>query len=248
MFLVTKNHSLVYSTRIAVGLTLSLCLLRSIPAQAEYQPPSEPSAPSSGTSTAGTRGGCSGQAEGGLTVLAPLSYTGQAISTHPTLFWFVADQQSYPLEFQLYQQANGKRQMLHKVKMQSQPGLMRLALDQIELQPGQTYNWRVILSCNLNYPSGDSVAGATIQVVPLSSGLRSQLSTAKTPIDRANLYAQNGFWYDAIAEASQPNLSAKPLQASLVSDLAKSERESPQFAAIIQEQKERLKQIATHNQ
>lgn len=235
------------TSRKIVGMALALCLLETLPAQADYQPPSGPSAPTSGTSTAGTRGGCSGNAEGGLTALAPLSYTGQTVSNHPTFLWFVADSQSYPLEFRLYQQTNGKRQLLHRLKMQSQLGLMQVSLptNQPGLSPGRTYSWQVILSCNPNHPSGDSVAGATLQVVPFPSSVRSQLTTAKSAIDRANIYARNGFWYDAIAQVSQPNLTtpAKQLQISLLNDLAKSEKETPQFAAIVREQRMRLKQI-----
>lgn len=239
-------------SRKVVGIVLSVCLLETLPAQADYQPPSNPSAPTGGTSTAGTRGGCSGKADGGLTALAPLSYTGQTTSTRPMFLWFVADVQSYPLEFRLYQQTNGKRQLLHKSKMQSQPGLMHASLphNQPALTPKQMYSWQVILSCNPNHPSSDSVAGATIQVVPLPSSLRSQLTTAKSAIDRANLYAQNGFWYDAIAQVSAPSqaLPAQQLQLSFLNDLAKSEKETPQFAAIVGEQKARLKQIVTLQQ
>ena len=257
----SKSLSRKIARRKIVGLALALCLFETLPAQADYQPPSEPSAPTAGTSTAGTRGGCSGNADGGLTVLAPLSYTGQTASNHPTFLWFVADTQSYPLEFRLYQHTNGKRRLLQKVTMQSHPGLMQFSLPthQPDLAPGQTYSWQVILSCNPNHPSGDSVAGATLQVVPLSSSLRSQLTTAKSAIEQANLYAQNGLWYDAIsalhnsagtAQVSQPNqaISAQQLQLSLLNDLARSEKETPEFAAIVHEQKVRLKQIAVLQQ
>lgn len=231
-----------------IGVALSVCLLETLPAQAEYQPPSEPSAPSGGTSTAGTRGGCSGKADGGLTALAPVSYTGQTISTHPTFLWFVGDTQAYPLEFRLYQVTNSKRRLLQKTLLKSQPGLMQVSLpkNQPALLPGQIYSWQVILTCNPNHPSADSVAGATMQVIPLPSALRSQLTTAKSPLERANLYARSGYWYDAIAEVSQPNqtVSAKQLQIAFLNDLAKSEKATPQFAAIVSDQKVRLRQIA----
>lgn len=235
-----------------VGVALSVCLLETLPAQAEYQPPSEPSAPAGGTSTAGTRGGCSGKADGGLTALAPVSYTGQTTSPHPTFLWFVGEAQSYPLEFRLYQVANGKRRLMQKTALRSQPGLMQFSLPKTQpaLSPGQMYSWQVILTCNPNHPSADLVAGATIQVVPLPSALKSQLTTAKSPIEQANLYARRGFWYDAIAQVSQLNqaFSAKQLQLSFLNDLARSEKETPQFAAIVREQKARLRQIAERQQ
>lgn len=245
-----KNLSMP-SAKEVIGVLLALCLLEPLPVWAGYQPPSDPSAPSSGTSTAGTRGGCSGKVDGGLTALAPLSHTGQTTSTHPTFLWFVADTQAYPLEFRLYQQTSGRRQLLHKVKMQSQPGLMQVSLptNQPALVPGKLYSWQVILSCNPNHPSGDSVAGATLQVVSMPSSVRSQLSSTKSASDRATVYSQNGLWYDAIAQVSQPNstVPAKQLQ-SLLTDLAQSEKETPQFAAIVREQKARLKQIAALQQ
>lgn len=246
-----KKRLLTSPTQKIVASVLA-CLLETLPAQADYQPPSGPSAPTGGTSTAGTRGGCSGKADGGLTALAPLSYTGQTTSTRPTFLWFVAETQSHPLEFRLYQQTNGKRQLLKKVTMPSQLGLMQFSLptNQSDLLPGQAYSWQVILSCDPNHPSADLVVGATMQVVALPSWLRSQITNAKSSIDRANLYARNGFWYDAIAQVSQPNqtASAKQLQLSLLNDLVKSEKETPQLAAIVREQKARLKQIVATQQ
>lgn len=248
MFLALKKRLLTASIQTAIGLILSIGLLEARPAHADYQPPSEPSAPSGGTSTAGTRGGCSGNPEAGLTVLAPLSYAGQTVSTRPTFIWFVTDMQSYPLEFRLYQEGSGKRQLLRKVQMQSQSGLMKFSLppSQPELQPGKLYSWQVILTCNPNHPSQDLVAGATLQILPFPATLRSQLNSAKSEIERAELYAKNSFWYDAIAEVTQPNpsIAIKQLQHSLLNDLAKSEKETPQLGAIIQEQKARLQQLA----
>lgn len=99
----------------------------------------------------------------------------------------------------------------HRVEFQVPPNTPSAVLSlpippsAASLQPGTSYRWEVRLFCN----SGDSTVSESgvdvpivfsggIQRTLLSAQLQRQLSAAKTPRDRATLYASNGFWYDSL--------------------------------------------------
>jgi hypothetical protein len=76
----------------------------------------------------------------------------------------------------------------------------------IQLQPGVLYTWSVSAILNPKMPSRDIVASASLfRTVPdpeLESALR-----AATAGRRAALFAQAGFWYDAVAAAANMEAS-----------------------------------------
>ena len=167
---------------------------------AQYTPPKKPSAPKeTGTNT--TRGGsCEANSAAVLTALVPFSHVGETISGHPTFTWFVPDRTSRPLQFRLFTRTG---QLLYKTDMESQPGIMSVALppNLPQLSIGQSYQWQVVLICDRMLPSRNVVATAEIQVVQPAASLQTQLGAASTPQQRIDLYAESGLWYDAIAEA-----------------------------------------------
>lgn len=210
--------------KLALGSVLLLLLMNAAPAFAQYRP-SGSSRPRSPTTTTGRRGGCS-DSQTALTVLAPQNYVGQTASSHPTFAWYVPDEQPVMMEFHLYQYTASDRELIHKVEMQSQPGMMSLMLptDHPGLQVGQQYLWQAVLLCNPNRPSGAIVAKAELTVLGLPSELEAALAQTDNPLQRADLYAEAGFWYDAFAEALQGSgTSAEVTQVSLLEDLSRSE-------------------------
>src|SRR4028119_1194830 len=146
----------VYSAGIA-SLMLSVSFWVAPIAPATYTPPENPSKPKdTGTNT--TRGGsCEANSSARLTVLVPFSHVGETISGHPTFTWFVPDRTPRPLLFRLYTRT---RQELYTTKMQSQPGIMSVALPSNlpQLSIGQSYQWEVVLVCDPNLPSSNVVA------------------------------------------------------------------------------------------
>ncbi len=189
----------IYSVGIA-SLILSVSFWIPPVALAKYTPPKKPSAPKeTGTNT--TRGGsCEANSVARLTALVPFSHVGETISGHPTFTWFVPDRTSRPLQLRLFTRTG---QLLYKTEMESQPGIMSVALppNLPQLLIGQSYQWQVVLVCDRNVPSRNVVATAEIQVVEAAQSLQAQLAAAPTPQQRIDLYAQAGLWYDAIAEA-----------------------------------------------
>ncbi len=227
----------IYSAGIA-SLILSISFWIPIVALAKYTPPPNPSKPKeTGTNT--TRGGsCEGDSAAVLTALVPFSHMGQTISGHPTFTWFVPDRTSRPLQFRLFTRSG---QLLYRTEMESQPGIMSVALpaNGPQLSIGQSYQWQVVLICDRNVPSRNVVAAAEIQVVGPAASLQTQLAAAQTPQQRIDLYAKAGLWYDAITEARKASGTSQS-QASvleLLDALANSEAEP------LKDWSDRLRQI-----
>jgi Domain of Unknown Function (DUF928) len=231
------KRRIIYSAGIA-SLILSVSLWIPTVALAKYTPPKKPSAPKeTGTNT--TRGGsCEANSAAALTALVPFSHVGETISGHPTFTWFVPDRTSRPLQFRLFTRSG---QALYRTEMQSQPGIMSVALPSNlpQLSIGQSYKWQVVLVCDRNVPSRNVVAAAEIQVVQPAASLQTQLAAAPTPQQRIDLYAGAGLWYDAIAEArkaSETSQNQTPVL-ELLDSLANSE------AQPLKEWSDRLRQI-----
>jgi Domain of Unknown Function (DUF928) len=227
----------IYSAGIA-ALILSVSFWIAPVALAKYTPPPNPSKPKeTGTNT--TRGGsCEGDSAAVLTALVPFSHMGQTISGHPTFTWFVPDRTSRPLQLRLFTRSG---QPLYRTEMQSQPGIMSVALppNLPQLSIGQSYKWQVVLVCDRNVPSRNVVAAAEIQVVQPAASLQAQLAAAPTPQQRIDLYAESGLWYDAIAEArkiSETSQNQTPVL-ELLDALANSEAEP------LKDWSDRLRQI-----
>ncbi|MEG4211101.1 DUF928 domain-containing protein [Microcoleus sp. S13_B4] len=227
----------IYSAGIA-SLMLSVSLSLAPVALAKYTPPQDPSKPKdTGTNT--TRGGsCEGNSPAILTALVPFSHVGQTISGHPTFTWFVPDRTPRPLQLRLFTRTG---QLLYRTEMQSQPGIMSVALPSNlpQLSIGQSYQWQVVLVCDPNVPSRNVVAAAEIQVVAPAASLQTQLAAAQTPQQRIDLYAEAGLWYDAIAEARKASETSQSQAAvlELLDALASSEAEP------LKDWSDRLKQI-----
>ena len=223
-----------------MSLMFSVVLWMAPVAAAKYRPPTKPSAPK-GTGTNTTRGGsCDRQATIGLTPLVPLSHIGQTTSQHPSFVWFVPDPAPHPLQFRLFTRTG---QPLYRVQMQSQAGIMSLALrpNLPPLATGQTYQWQVVLVCDPNVPSRNVVATAEIQVVKPAASLQTQLAAAPTPQQRLDLYAESGLWYDALAEAV--NVSQKTQNSTSLLELLDSLAASE--AQPLKDWSDRLRQIET---
>ncbi|NJN89033.1 MAG: DUF928 domain-containing protein [Leptolyngbyaceae cyanobacterium RM2_2_4] len=219
------NRALRY-TALTSG-ALGLFLLMAPYALADYVPPSEPSSPQESTSSTGRRGGCDGEAETELTALAPQSYVGQTISTHPTFAWFIPDTQPFQVEFRLFEYNSGDRQLIQKIDLQSSPGIMSWSLppDQPGLSTGQRYFWQVVVHCDLNRPSSALVAEAEIEVVEIPSDLEMELDAATDDLARVRLYGEAGLWYDAFNEvlAAGQDAAARDTRLGLLDNLVNSE-------------------------
>ncbi len=220
-----------WNSKFLPGCLLCLSLGIANVAMAEYKKPpnTENDAPdASATSISGIRGGgCHGTETTNLTAIAPYTHIGQTNSTHPTFTWFVPDRASYPVELQVAEyspfSSNGKGKTIFRVRLKSNPGIMSYSLpqDQLSLSSAQKYVWQIAILCNPNRPSEDLVVSTEIMVVKPSTNLQKQLTTATDYLAQANLYAEAGLWYDALAKALEKkhNPQAQKLVYELIAEM-----------------------------
>ena len=209
-----------------------------------YVPPVHPSRPSRSVGSTGTRGGCGKATDTSLIALAPVSHNGQTVSAHPTFVWYVTDQSTSWVEFALYEiDARGDYKRLYRQQLESTQDRIRqftLPEDVPGLSDRQTYLWQVALLCDPGNPARDRLAKATIDVVALPPSLKAALAQTPDHLKRADLYAQAGLWYDALAEALAGASGSKLVWLGLVESLSRSETAEP--AAETRRQVEIMKQ------
>lgn len=249
LFLKGINGKLVSSC------ALSLTLIATPAVLAVYTPSAPKPVPKDRRSDAGTTRGCSGGMP--LTILAPRNYIGQTVSRHPTFAWFVPyDSASQSIDFTIYELAANDRKVVRKTSLLSSPGVMKLSpfsnKDQ-GLQPGKEYVWQVVIPCDPDNPSSNLVSQASIEVVEKqATNVQSKLDKAVNNVEKANIYAEAGLWYDALGEALKSVAATKlgELGATLVNELAESEALNttselpPKEQESIAKQVQNLKQIA----
>jgi hypothetical protein len=79
---------------------------------------------------------------------------------------------------------------------------VRLADHNIRLKPGAAYQWSVTVIPDSDRRSKDILAGGTIERVDVPDDLKAKLTTANKS-ELLSLYAEAGFWYDAVAAISE---------------------------------------------
>ncbi len=213
--------------QLILSLTIGCSLLVAPAALAKYQKPPNPTAPKGSTTGGGVRGGCDGKSAIGLTALAPIDHVGQTTSPRPTIAWFTSNP-ALPVTVMLYRSGDTQETPISTKNLivnPNYPGIVQLQLPQ-ELTVNQVYSWRVLADC----PSGSKlVAKAHIQVVTPTPDLQKELGKV-SGLKKAELYADKGFWYDALAEVL--TLSPKPASQentrSLLSDLVAMEQSTLQ--------------------
>jgi hypothetical protein len=240
--------------KLATICVLSLLLIVTPAVLAGYVPGDRKPVPPERRSDGGTTRGCSG---GGmpLTVLASVNYVGRTISRHPTFAWFVpGDSTSKPIKFTIYEWVPGaKPKQVHQISLQSSPGIMKLSPfsnSELELQQEKQYLWQVVINCDPDNPSGDLVSEANIEVVAMPAAVQSKLNKAVNSVEKANIYAEAGLWYNALDEALKLAQASKlgEMGSTLLKDLAQSEASKTTSELSPKERDARAKQIETLKQ
>lgn len=242
--------------KLVTSCVLSLALIVIPAALAGYNPGNPKPAPPDRRSDGGTTRGCSG-GDMPLIVLATRNYVGRTISRHPTFAWFVPrDSASKPMQLTIYEWVpGGKPREVRKTSLQSSSGIMKLSPfseNEPGLQLGKEYLWQVVIHCDPDNPSGDLVSEANIEVVGIPVAVQSKLNKAVNSAQKANIYAEAGLWYNALAEALKLADSSKlgEVGSTLLNELAQWEAPKttaelpPKERDAIAKQIENLKQIA----
>lgn len=242
--------------KILTSSALILTLILTPAVLASYAPGDQKPVPPERRSDGGTTRGCSG-GNMPLTVLASVNYVGRTISQHPTFAWFVPnDSTSKPIKFTIYEWVPGaKPKQVRQMSLQSSPGIMKLSPfsnSEQGLQQEKQYLWQVVINCDPDNPSGDLVSEANIEVVAMPAAVQSKLNKSVNNVEKANIYAQAGLWYNALDEALKLASASKlgEVGSTLLKELAMSEAPkttsqlSPKERDARAKQIENLKQIA----
>ena len=162
------------------------------------------------------RGEPTGRAQGGAgrgcepTALVPLTKSnnrdllwGLTVAERPQ-FWFSLPRNLTTKDAVEFVLTDNRGKEVYKTRLKdfnTPQGIVSFAIPQqtAPLQIGKTYNWSFSLYCDFQTVEDKpgNVRGS-IQRVPISNTFKNQLATAKTPIAKATVYAQNSIWFDTL--------------------------------------------------
>lgn len=135
---------------------------------------------------------------GKLIALAPSDSMGFTEKERPNFFVSLPQTSAKMAEFSLFdEKMNGVYQSHIPVNT---PGLqsIHLASNTKALIKNKPYYWTYALICNEGDRTQDWVVGGWIERREFSQGLQKKLSSA-SGVKLVSLYAQNGFWYEALS-------------------------------------------------
>ncbi len=160
----------------------------------------------------GSRG--SGEKLPSLYVLVPehLALTTQA---QPSLFWFQTLPSKAQFELTLTEPKKAKPLLNIGGGSAEKAGIRSVSLARynVSLAPGVAYQWSVALIADPKNRSKDVIASGMIKRVEEPAELSEKVTSA-SPADRAVLFAQAGYWYDAL-QAISAAIAAQPKNAEL---------------------------------
>ena len=149
-----------------------------------------------------SRGGCSVTEDSKpLTTLVPKSI-GVTAEALPVLPWFMPEHTYPSVEVRLLGESEFGMEIIHRQVFESLPKNQVVSYDLASagvapLEAGKLYKWQVHLVCNPDMPSGNRFADGWIEYEPASTELTSQLAS-RSAEEKANLWLENGYWYDGI--------------------------------------------------
>lgn len=162
-------------------------------------------------------GGSRGVDSGGaprIAVLAP-DHTGLTTQTQPDLYWYLSKPVATKLEITVINDQAIQPLVEKKLDTPTRAGIQRLRLKDlgVQLKPGIEYRWFVGMVTDPQQRSNDVIASGTIMRNEAPPALTQKLAQA----DKRNvpfIYAEEGYWYDAIATISDL-IAANPGDAAL---------------------------------
>jgi hypothetical protein len=207
-----------------LGIAIAVVLAASAPsmAQNEARPTTQGEQPASPPAykppPRGAPGGRVGGASRGtikaavplptVELLAPDGHAGLTTSPSPTLYFFVAQPVTWPTQLTI--SVPGRPDPLVEVNIPAprQAGVyaIRTADYRIRLEQGVLYTWSVSVILNPKARSRDIVASASLLRTAPDPAIEDALRGAAAS-RRAALFAQAGFWYDAVSAAADSDAS-----------------------------------------
>ena len=181
-----------------------------LPPRIRYKPPVNGAPAVRGTG--GTRGGVGELAT--LYVLAP-EHEALTTQSQPALFWFQSAPAKADFELTLTEPKKPRPLLSLKGGNEQKAGIHSVSLSRqkITLEPNLSYRWSVALIPDSKSRSKDIIATGGIRHVQAPAGLMEKIEKAPQA-ERAAIYAEAGFWYDALQSVSLA-IAADPKNAAL---------------------------------
>jgi hypothetical protein len=138
-----------------------------------------------------------------IELIAPDGHAGLTTIATPALYFYVSQPISWSTRFTISAPSRPDPVVEVNIPAPQQAGVnaIRTADYHVQLQPGVLYTWSVSVILNPKAPSRDVVASASLLRVTPDPVIESALRGAPAS-RRAALFAQAGFWYDAVAAAA----------------------------------------------
>jgi hypothetical protein len=155
-----------------------------------------------------------------IEVLAPKDHAGLSANPTPNLYFLASGPVTWPTQFTISAPNQAVPVIEASIPPPSAGGVygLRVADYHVRLQPGVTYTWSVAAILDPNARSRDIVASASLLLGTPDPAVENAARLAP-PGRRAALYAQAGFWYDAVTAAAE----ARPADGSAALDALVSE-------------------------
>jgi hypothetical protein len=190
-------------------------------ARIRWQPPPIPpnlGDPSGRGQGGGSRGPCENYDQ--VSALLPPSQWGLTTLDYPTIWLNLPTgiAAEVPVEFVL---ADSQGKVLFKEitdATQTPAGIHPFPLPPLApaLQVNQQYRWSIAIYCDADVPDKPVVIRGMIGRSALSSLAATRFSQRLDAIDRASIYAEQGFWYDAVTTLGMERRSSGGTEAAMV--------------------------------
>lgn len=144
-----------------------------------------------------------------MSPLAPEN-TGLTLTSQPVLQWYISDAWPNNIEFRLNRLKAPEPDIDTNIKAPDKGGIYRISLADynVSLKPGVDYEWVLAIVNDEEERSADFIAHARIRYVKPDEELSERIMN--TPKEkRYYVYADQGYWYDALENLSQ-RIDAKP--------------------------------------
>ncbi|HEY9831566.1 MAG TPA: DUF928 domain-containing protein [Stenomitos sp.] len=199
--------------------------LNGVPLIYNAPPPPDQGAPGGRSRGGSGRGPC--QNYQSLTPLVPVTkgttkdfVWGLTASEHPT-FWFDVPERltaQVPVEFVLLDTVGNYVYQKKLTVPETSAGIVKFSVPSTApaLEVGKRYDWIFSIYCDPESSSAAISVRGSVQRVALDSALDSQLKAAKTPVERAALYANQGIWHEALTTLGEQLSGTKPKDSGMV--------------------------------
>ncbi len=138
-----------------------------------------------------------------MSLIAP-QHTGQTSNSQPVLLWYISGPWPEKIEFRLNEIGVAEPLADTDIAGPDKEGFCRINLAdyKISLKPGAEYECFLTIASDEEERSADFTAGAGIRYVKPSDELSKRIT--ETPKEKQyHIYADQGYWYDAIDSLSQ---------------------------------------------